>query len=240
MLPRNLVTAALLAMVMAGCGHDDRVKTPQDEYRRERRWMVMDQLLAPGRNIQDHRVLDAMMEVPRHEFVPEEIRHRAYKDGPLPIGHDQTISQPYIVAFMTEQVRPLTQDRVLEVGTGSGYQAAILSRLVHEVYTIEPLAARAAADLHRLGCTNVHVRADDGYAGWPEHAPFDVILVTCAPDHVPATLVEQFKEGGRMMIPVGPSDNATLYRLEKRGGRLVQEAVMPVRFVPMTGSARSP
>ena len=203
-----------------------------------RQEMVKDQLAAPGRDIRDSRVLRAMGTVPRHEFVPEAVRGWAYRDQPLPIGYGQTISQPYIVAFMTEQLKPKQTDRVLEIGTGSGYQAAVLSKLVAEVYTIEivePLAQRAEADLKRLGFGNVKVRAGDGYAGWPEAAPFDAIIVTCAPDHVPQPLVDQLKEGGKMVIPVGRSENQSLYLLTNKGGKVERNAVLPVRFVPMTG-----
>jgi len=200
--------------------------------------MFQDQLTGPGRGIQDERVLAAMRAVPRHEFVPAELRPHAYEDRPLPIGHGQTISQPFIVAFMTEQLKPLPTDKVLEIGTGSGYQAAVLAGLVREIYTIEivePLAQRAAADLRRLGHTNVFVRAGDGHQGWPEHAPFDAIIVTCAPDRVPGPLVEQLRDGGRMVIPVGPDGGVQeLYVLEKRGGEVRRKAVLPVRFVPMT------
>src|SRR5262249_47074456 len=148
-----------------------------------------------------------------------------------------TISQPYIVAFMTEQLDPKPNDRVLEIGTGSGYQAAVLGELVGKVYTIEiieDLARRAAADLQRLSYTNVSVRAGDGYKGWPEAAPFDAIIVTCAPEKVPAPLIEQLKDGGRMIIPVGPSGSQELVMLRKRGDKLERRAVLPVRFVPMT------
>ncbi len=181
-----------------------------------------------------------MAKVPREEFVPQDSRAESYEDGPLPIGYGQTISQPYIVAFMTEQLQPKRNDRVLEVGTGSGYQAAILAELVAEVYTIEiiePLAKSAEATLQRLGYKNVHVKAGDGYKGWPEHAPFDAITVTCAPDHVPQPLVDQLKEGGRMIIPVGVFGDQQLYLLEKKNGELQRRAVLPVRFVPMTGEA---
>jgi len=232
----------LILPILVACHPVDPVRHSEARFARERHRMVLEQLVVPGRDVGDPRVLDVMEEVPRHEFVPLEIRDRSYEDGPLPIGYDQTISQPFIVAFMTEHIRPALGDRVLEVGTGSGYQAAVLAKLVREVFTIEiiePLAERAASDLHRLGYTNVNVRAGDGYEGWPEEAPFDAILVTCAPDHVPAPLVEQLKEGGRMMIPVGPPENATLYRLEKRSGQLEQTAIIPVRFVPMTGRAKS-
>ena len=153
-------------------------------------------------------------------------------------AYGQTISQPYIVAFMTEHLDPKPTDRVLEIGTGSGYQAAVLAELVEEVYTIEivePLAQRAAADLKRLGYTNVYVRAGDGYQGWPEAAPFDAIIVTCAPEQVPQPLVDQLKEGGWMIIPVGPVGDQELVLLRKQDGRLDERAVLPVRFVPMTG-----
>jgi protein-L-isoaspartate(D-aspartate) O-methyltransferase len=200
--------------------------------------MVAEQLVGPGRDITNVHVLAVMGRVPRHEFVPEPLRADAYTDGPLPIGYSQTISQPFIVAFMTERLEPKPTDRVLEIGTGSGYQAAVLAGLVADVYTIEiieELAHRAAADLKRLGCTNVHVRAGDGYRGWAEAAPFDAIIVTCAPERVPQPLVGQLKEGGRIIIPVGPVGRQDLVLLRKRGGKLEQHAVLPVSFVPMTG-----
>ena len=206
----------------------------------EREAMVATQIAA--REVRDPRVLAAMRAVPRHEFVPAEVRAHAYADSPLPIGHGQTISQPYIVAFMTEQLALKPTQRVLEIGTGSGYQAAVLAKLVAEVFTIEivePLAKRAAADLARLGFKNVRVRAGDGYQGWPEAVPFDAIIVTCAPDHVPEPLVRQLKEGGRMIIPVGEFGAQELYVLEKRAGKIEQRAVLPVRFVPMTGKAQT-
>jgi len=199
--------------------------------------MVEEQLAAPERNIQNRRVLDAMATVPRHQFVPKALKNLAYRDEPLPIGQGQTISQPFIVAFMTEQLDPKPTDRVLEIGTGSGYQAAVLSQLAAEVYTIEiiePLAKRAEANLKRLGYNNVKVLAGDGYQGWPDHAPFDGIIVTCAPDHIPQPLVEQLRDGGRMIIPVGPPENQQLYLLQKHGTKVEQQAVLPVRFVPMT------
>jgi protein-L-isoaspartate(D-aspartate) O-methyltransferase len=200
-----------------------------------RQHMVEDQI--KGRGVTDSRVTEVMSSVPRHEFVPENYRARAYQDHPLPIGYGQTISQPYIVAFMTEQLHPQPTDRVLEVGTGSGYQAAVLSKLVAEVYTIEilkPLAQRAEVDLRRLNYSNVKVKAGDGYKGWPEHAPFDAIIVTAAPDHVPQPLIDQLKEGGRMIIPVGGREMQQLYLLEKHAGKLTRRAVLPVNFVPLT------
>ena len=199
--------------------------------------MVSEQIEARG--VRDPAVLAAMESVPRHLFVPERERASAHEDRPLPIGHGQTISQPYIVALMTELARPKRSDRALEVGTGSGYQAAVLARVVKKVYTIEiiePLAREAKRRLEGLGYKNVTVRAGDGYEGWVEAAPFDVILVTAAPDHVPAALVAQLKPGGRMVIPVGPVyDVQSLKLIEKDAqGRIRTEDVLPVRFVPLT------
>jgi protein-L-isoaspartate(D-aspartate) O-methyltransferase len=236
-----VLVIALSFIGLFGCGKSPTNDLPDivaDAFAVARDRMVREQLAGTGRGITNARVLAAMGRVPRHEFVPEKLRRWAYEDGPLPIGHEQTISQPYIVAFMTEQLEPGPTDRVLEVGTGSGYQAAVLAELVAEVYTIEiiePLARRAEADLKRLSCTNVHVRAGDGYQGWAEAAPFDAIIVTCAPTDVPQPLVKQLREGGRMIIPVGPIWNQELVLLRKEGGRLEQRAVLSVRFVPMTG-----
>jgi len=208
-----------------------------------RRRMVAEQLAGPGRNITNALVLAAMEKVPRHEFVPERLRSQSYLDRPLPIGHDQTISQPFVVAFMTEQLEPKPTDKVLEIGTGSGYQAAVLAELVAKVYTveiIEDLAKQAATDLKRLGYTNVSVRAGDGYKGWPEAAPFDAIIVTCAPEKIPPTLIEQLKNDGRMIIPVGPAWDQVLVLLRKHNGKLERHAVLPVRFVPMTRHSQKP
>lgn len=205
-----------------------------------RQRMVREQLNGGDRSVTNPRVLEVMARVPRHEFVPVELRARAYDDGPLPIGYGQTISQPYIVAVMTEKLEPRPGDRVLEIGTGSGYQAAVLAELVAEVFTIEivpPLGRAAAATLQRLGYTNVSVRVGDGYRGWPEAAPFDAIIVTCAPDDVPGPLVEQLKEGGRIIIPVNAGLYQELILCRKRAGRLEREVIFPVRFVPMTGEA---
>lgn len=212
-----------------------------DQFAQARDRMVDKQLIGRGRPVFDPRVLAAMRKVPRHELVPAEVRELAYADRPLRIGYKQTISQPYIVAFMTHQLRPEPDDRVLEVGTGSGYQAAVLAQLVRDIYTIEivePLAKRATRDLQRLGYDNVHVRAGDGYRGWPEAAPFDAITVTCAPEAVPQPLVEQLKDGGRMIIPVGPTNRVQeLVLLEKVDGNLRRTEVLDVVFVPMTGEA---
>ena len=238
-------TLLLTTLCLGGCLAKpvlaaDKPGAPADGYAEARREMVARQLKLRG--ISHAKVLEAMGRVPRHEFVPLMLRSAAYADRPLPIGHDQTISQPYIVAFMTEALDPKPADRVLEIGTGSGYQAAILAGLVAQVYTIEivaPLGERARKDLERLGYRNVHVRVGDGYEGWPAHAPFDAIIVTCSPEHVPQPLVDQLRDGGRMIIPVGdPVIGQELVLLEKRGGQVVRREVMPVRFVPMTGKAQ--
>jgi protein-L-isoaspartate(D-aspartate) O-methyltransferase len=213
----------------------------EDPFAIARQRMVAEQLAGPGRNITNPLVLVAMGKVPRHELVPERLRSQAYLDRALPIGYDQTISQPFVVAFMTEQLQPKPTDKVLEIGTGSGYQAAVLGELVAKVYTveiIEDLAKRAAADLKRLGYTNVCVRAGDGYKGWPEAAPFDAVIVTCAPEKIPQPLVEQLKDGGRMIVPVGPMGGQELVLLVKHGVTLERRAILPVRFVPMTGQTQ--
>jgi protein-L-isoaspartate(D-aspartate) O-methyltransferase len=210
-------------------------KSTEGTYATSAAAMVEKQLRPRG--IDDPRVLRVMTKVERDKFVPKELIASAYEDRPLPIGFGQTISQPYIVAFMTQALKPKPTDRVLEIGTGSGYQAAVLGELVAQVYTIEivrPLAQRAAVVLDALGYKNVLVKGGDGYKGWPEHAPFDAIMVTAAPDHVPEPLVAQLKEGGRMVIPVGGSFVQRLNVLEKRGGVVKQIAAIPVKFVPLT------
>lgn len=212
----------------------------KDDYARSREAMVASQIV--DRGITDPDVLRAMRKVPRHLFVPENYRASAYADYPLPIGEGQTISQPYIVAFMTEVLRLKPGDRVLEIGTGSGYQAAILAEIVKDVYSIEiveALAKRAERTLIDLGYPNIHIRIGDGYKGWPEKAPFDGVMATCAPEQIPETLVDQLREGGRMVIPVGRE--GAIQRLIvgiKRGGRLKTEEAMLVRFVPMVGDDR--
>ena len=229
---QSLVIAALAA---TACGQQP---SASPDFAAQRRQMVQQQLVTRG--ITDQRVLAVMAKVPREEFVTPDSRAASYEDGPLAIGYAQTISQPYIVAFMTEQLRPKPSDRVLEVGTGSGYQAAILAELVSEVYSIEivePLAKNAEATLQRLGYKNVHLKIGDGYKGWPETAPFDAIIVTCAPDKVPQPLVDQLKDDGRMIIPVGDRFAQQLYLLEKKNDQLKQSATLPVRFVPMTSEA---
>jgi protein-L-isoaspartate(D-aspartate) O-methyltransferase len=204
----------------------------------ERRRMVEEQLRA--RDIRSARVLDAMLTVPRHVFVPESQRAEAYTDSPLPIGHGQTISQPYIVAFMTQALDLAPEHRVLEIGTGSGYQAAVLAALAKDVYTIEilpPLAERARETLSALGYRNIHVRTGNGYLGWPEHAPYDRIMVTAAPDDVPPALVQQLKIGGLMAIPVGTvSQELRILRRTDSGMETLD--TLPVRFVPMTNKPK--
>ena len=192
--------------------------------------------------IRDKRVLRAMRTVPRHEFVSVSLRRFAYQDSALAIGHRQTISPPFIVAYMTETIAPRKTDRVLEIGTGSGYQAAVLSELVHEVYTIEivePLGRLARRRLQKLKYDNVHTRIGDGYKGWAQKAPFDKIIVTCSPEKVPAPLVEQLKEGGRLLIPLGERYQQVFHLFEKKQGRLVQTKLIPALFVPMTGISES-
>ena len=208
---------------------------PQEEFTKARERMVQDQIIARG--VEDTATLRAMRTVQRHKFVPPEWTDDAYDDSPLPIGQGQTISQPYIVAFMTESVKPTHGQRVLEIGTGSGYQAAVLAEIVDSVYTIEivpELATSAAERLKRLGCENVIVRQGDGYLGWPEHAPFDAILVTAAVDHVPQPLVDQLKDGGVMVLPLGEVQTfQTLTLIRKQGKNIVSQTKLPVRFVPL-------
>jgi protein-L-isoaspartate(D-aspartate) O-methyltransferase len=248
---RRLRTAALAVLLGAAAGTwwamiDSRRPTPRagaggDERENgraeERRRMVAEQIEARG--IRSRAVLEAMASVPRHLFVPEEARHLAYEDGPLPIGHQQTISQPYIVALMTEALGLAAGDRVLEVGTGSGYQAAVLAMLARDVYTIEivePLGREAAARLRALGYRNAHVRIGDGYQGWSEHAPYDAIIVTAAPEIVPEPLLAQLKLGGRLVIPVG-REAQELWLLRRTQGGIERRMLTAVRFVPMTGKA---
>lgn len=209
----------------------------KDPYYHQRLQMVRLQLA--GRDITDKNVLDAMAKVPRHRFVPAQFRSESYYDGPLSIGLGQTISQPYIVALMTQLAHIDSTSKVLEIGAGSGYQAAVLAALVDHVYTIEivePLCHRAESTLTQLGYDNVSVKCGDGYRGWPEAAPFDAVIVTAAPDHVPQPLVDQLKVGGRMVIPVG-DHNQDLLLITKTEKGSATSAVIPVRFVPMTGEA---
>ncbi len=205
------------------------------DYEALRHTMVKNQIIARG--VKDRTVLNAMMKVPRHLFMPESNARQAYADEPQPIGKGQTISQPYIVAFMTEQLQANKNSRVLEIGTGSGYQAAVLSAIVDSVFTIEiipELAAKAKKILHELHYDNVVVRQGDGYNGWPEKAPFDAIIVTAAPPNIPQPLLQQLKIGGRMVLPVGEYLQE-LVIVKKSDSGIDMESVLPVRFVPMTG-----
>ena len=232
MIMRSLLILVLIALASGSSCQRKQV----EDYDAARKRMVEKQIIARG--IEDDRVTHAMLKVQRHLFVPEKYRHYAYQDSPVPIGHDQTISQPYIVALMTEALNLNSTDRVLEIGTGSGYQAAVLAEIVAEVYTIEIIEAlgRAAETrLKQLGYENIHVSVGDGYEGWPEHAQFDRIIVTCAPTEIPPPLVEQLKEGGVMIIPVGTAGFQYLYRVKKYMGEAETEKVIPVSFVPLTG-----
>ncbi|MCD6385673.1 protein-L-isoaspartate(D-aspartate) O-methyltransferase [Candidatus Sumerlaeota bacterium] len=221
-----------------GCVSEPQQAEPEeDTFMKQRQEMVERQIKARG--VKDPRVLSAMLKVPRHKFIPEEYRSFAYYDSPQPIGEGQTISQPYIVALMTELIEPKEQDKVLEIGTGSGYQAAILAELVDEVYTIEiipTLAKRAESTLKQMGYTNIHVRCGDGFQGWPEAAPFDAIIVTCAPPEIPEPLIEQLKVGGKLVIPVGEYYQELIVATKTKKG-IKKKSVIPVRFVPMTGEA---
>jgi protein-L-isoaspartate(D-aspartate) O-methyltransferase len=207
------------------------------DFRRERNMMVESQIRARG--ISDVNTLRAMRNVPRHLYIPYNQRNSAYDDRPLPIGYGQTISQPYIVAYMTEIINPTSGQKVLEIGTGSGYQAAVLAEIVDHVYTIEivkPLGETAKTALVQ-NYNNVSVKIGDGYYGWEEHAPFDAIVVTAAAEYIPPPLIEQLKDGGRMVIPVGsPFRVQQLMLIEKKNGQISSRSLMPVRFVPFTGS----
>lgn len=208
------------------------------DFTAQRNLMVLKQISQRG--ISNKRVLEAMKKVERHRFVPRAIIDQAYEDEALHIGEDQTISQPYIVAFMTDALHVQPQDKVLEIGTGSGYQSAVLAELCKEVYTIEinlVLAAHAEAVLKSLHYENIHQRTGDGYLGWPEAAPFDAITVTCSPSKIPQPLIDQLKEGGRLIIPVESGDEQNLVLLTKTNGKLLKESILPVIFVPMHNSS---
>lgn len=229
----------LLALACSAGGRDGELEQETDRDRERRVAMVSQQIEARG--VRDRRVLDAMRRVPRHLFVPGELREVAYTDRPLAVGHQQTISQPYIVALMTELLRPRSGMRVLEIGTGSAYQAAVLAELVDTVYTIEivPELGRSAAErLERLGYSNVRTRIGDGFDGWPDAAPFDGIIVTAAPEEIPSPLLEQLAVGGRLVIPVGRGAQDLLV-VKRTPEGLERERVIPVRFVPMTGKAET-
>ena len=217
--------------------NDAPIKT--NVFAEARKQMVSRDLAA--RDISAQRVLEVMGRVPRHEFVPAAIQNRAYQDSPLPIGENQTISQPYIVALMTQLVDPQPGDKVLDIGTGSGYQAAVLAELVRSVHSIEiveSLAKGARQRLKKMGYENIDVRHGDGYGGWPSEAPFDIIIVAAAPDHIPKALVEQLAKGGKLVIPVGKSYQELLLIEKDSDGKVKEKSVIPVRFVPMTGEAQ--
>lgn len=238
----TLVLSCALQLAVLCSEANSEMSADFTKFDQRRLRMVEEQIAFPrdGRPaVRDSGVIEAMQKVPRHEFVDADTADRAYLDRPLPIGHEQTISQPYIVAFMTELLEVSAHHVVLEVGTGSGYQAAVLAELVDRVYSIEivePLAREAEGTLRRLGYHNVNVKAGDGYVGWPEYAPFDRIIVTAAPDHVPQPLIDQLKPGGRLVLPVGPvyrTQSLTLVTKNDQG-EVSQQEVMAVGFVPLT------
>jgi protein-L-isoaspartate(D-aspartate) O-methyltransferase len=233
--PRTTLLISLLSLVL---GTAAAMAQGRSTFEAARNKMVDEEIVGAG--VKNKDVIAAMRNTPRHEFIPVGERKHAYYDMALPIGEGQTISPPFIVAYMTEALDPRPSDKVLEIGTGSGYQAAVLSKLVRDVYTIEIVASlgrKAEKTLQRLHYANVHTKVGDGYLGWPDQAPFDKIIVTCSPERVPAALVEQLKEGGRMVIPCGERYQQTLYLLKKVDGKMVSEALQATLFVPMTGKA---
>lgn len=239
MLRSWLLSLCVLALIFGSCkeGSMTKEKSEEEMFRKQREAMVATQI--ESRGVKDPLVLKAMHKVPRHLFIFENLREVAYADGPLPIGEGQTISQPYIVALMTELMELEGGEEVLEIGTGSGYQAAVLAEIASEVYTIEIikiLADRAESTLTSLGYENITVRCGDGYQGWEEHAPFDGIIVTAAPDHIPQPLLDQLKVGARLVIPVGELFQELVVVTKTEEG-IEKRAVIPVRFVPMTGEA---
>ncbi|HWE36981.1 MAG TPA: protein-L-isoaspartate(D-aspartate) O-methyltransferase [Isosphaeraceae bacterium] len=237
----SLGLAAILAMAATAPGDEPKAKAKKADPLQPARDRMVQRHLAE-RGIKDPKVLEAFRTVPRHLFVPPEARRLSYEDESIPIGEKQTITPPYDVAFMTESLHLKPTDRVYEVGTGSGYQASILSRIAKEVYSVEihaPLSERATKLIKELGYNNVHTRVGDGYEGWPDAAPFDAVIVTCAPEKIPPPLVAQLKEGGRMVIPLGDRFNQAVYYYEKHNGKLTKpEKLLPTLFVPMTGRAQ--
>ena len=233
--PRLAACVAVALATVAGLGlADDKPAT--DPTAAARAKMVQQHLVERG--IKDPRVLQAFRDVPRHRFLPPDKRQNAYDDESIPIGEGQTSTPPFDMAFMTEAIQPKPTDKVYEVGTGSGYQASILGRLVKDVYSVEihkPLGEHAAQVIKELGYTNIHTRVGDGYEGWPEAAPFDAIIVTCAPTKVPQPLVEQLKEGGRLVIPIGNRFDQIVHLMIKKDGKLIDRQLRPTLFVPMTG-----
>lgn len=242
---RTLLRAVLVSVAVCGaaCAQDFLPPGSDEDEARAALAERMTRAIIGRTPVSDARVIEAIATVPRHEFVPKPHRANAYEDRPLPIGHDQTISQPYVVARMTEALDLDPSDVVLEIGTGSGYQAAVLAELCGQVYTIEivpELGETARRRLAELGYDNVAVRVGDGYQGWPEHAPFDAIIVTAAPESVPQPLIDQLKPGGRLVIPVGPQSGAQQLLLVRKDsdGNITRESLELVRFVPMTGEAQ--
>ncbi len=242
---KKLIQIFLIGIFFSACRATNDTPIPQqnarvaqDPFAKKRYQMVERQI--QWRGIKDTLVLKAMRNVPRHLFVPDYMKGQAYRDSPLPIGEGQTISQPYIVAFMTEALQLKGDEKVLEIGTGSGYQAAVLAEIAKELYTIEivpSLGLRAEQLLKKLGYKNTHVKVGDGYRGLPEQAPFDAVIVTAAPGHIPKPLVDQLKKGGRMIIPVGDYYQELILITKKPDGTLKKQSVLSVRFVPMTGEA---
>jgi len=232
----SVILLIFVCSLFSLCSQEDKKKS----YEEKRARMVKYDI--EGRGIKDKRVLDAMLKIPRHLFVDEDYRKHAYGDHPLPIDAKQTISQPYIVALMTEAVKLKANDRILEIGTGSGYQAAVLAELAAEIYTIEikkVLAEKSASLLKKLGYKNITVKHGDGYFGWKAHAPFNVIIITAAANKVPQPLIDQLKQGGCMILPLHSTDYyQTLTIFRKKDNKLVKEEIIPVRFVPMTGKVR--
>ncbi len=237
-MPKKLKYIIFIFMLLLNCTREKPMKHSEEYYQKLRTAMVQQQIIARG--VKDPRVIKAMETVPRHKFLPPEEAPFAYADEPRPIGHGQTISQPYIVAFMTEQLHLKPTDRVLEIGTGSGYQAAVLAEIADSIFTIEiipELAQEAAKRLKALGYDNVVVKQGDGYNGWPEKAPFDAIIVTAAPPKIPPPLLEQLKNGGTMVLPVGEYVQE-LVVVKKSATGMAMQNILPVRFVPMTGKVQ--
>ena len=238
----KIILLIVLIIFLFGFSNYPPIKnsSASDEMTIQREKMVKEQLVSRG--IKDKKVLDAMLKIHRHRFVDESLRDKAHNDHPLPIGEGQTISQPYVVALMTEALKLKPDDRVLEIGTGSGYQAAVLAEIVKEVYTIEirkNLAERAEKLLNELGYKNIKVKYADGYFGWTEYSPFDAIIVTASANHIPLPLIKQLKEGGKLIIPLGSTlYYQTLMLATKKGGELEVEQMGGVAFVPMTGEAQ--
>lgn len=236
---RGLGRLLVLVFLIQLTSQLDAAPQSNEYYERLRRQMV--EVAVKGAGVKDERVLRSMLTTPRHEFVPKKLRRtQSYLDAGIPIGKSQTISSPFIVAYMTQELDPQPTDKVLEIGTGSGYQAAILSPLVKEVYSIEiveKLGKTAAKVLKKLKYKNVFTKIGDGYKGWAEHAPFDKIIVTCSPEDIPQPLVDQLKEGGTIVVPMGERHQQTLYLMEKKDGKMVRKALRPTLFVPMTGAA---